>query len=65
MTSITQSACRLVGAVREVMSWLETVETSLVLSDVVIPTFDSPLSKAVEGDSKSSRQVSCCLLMER
>ena len=52
MTSVTLSAGRLAGAVREAMSWLETVEASLVLSDVIVPTFDGPLSKVVASEER-------------
>ena len=65
MTSVTHSAGRLAGAVREAMSWLETVEASLVLSDVIVPAFDGPLSEVVASEervtqSQADRTVVAC-----
>ena len=52
MASVTLSVGRLAGVIREAMSLLEIFEASLVLSDVIVPMFDGPLSEVVTSEER-------------
>ena len=65
MTSVTLSISRLAGTVSEAMSWLKTVEVLLVLSDVVVPTFDRPLSEVVASEERVTLSQAVKTVVER